>query len=319
MTRKQDELEQESQQSEELQVAQDTAHFTVPVKDEGLGFDQEFAVMQVAALKGTDIHLLANLLSLYPEMRDQLLKAASPVFGNVGIQKALNIVETQARIESQQQSQDEGVAFTDGIMARTDEAAQHEPEAPVNVPEPAQAEQVEAVQEISAAEPEVLAAGLEVAPEARAEVITEATQQLGAEPVAEAIKLQSEDAQEHPQEAVAATEEIKVPETAEITQGRDAEQEETWETKARRYNERHPELVDLFVEAAGPSVVGEDGKVDPALIVAWQKENGVDVDGRIGPATLAKAREGGTKAPPVSLLPAHCAEDESAVDPSCGA
>ena len=312
-TRKHEDESEQDQQSQEVQVAQqDATNFTMPVNDKGLGFDQEFAVMQVAALAGTDIDLLADMLSQHPELRAQMLHAASANFGNNGIQRALNILEAQARAESEN-------AFTEGIMARSDEAAPPVFETAVQVAEPAQAEQIEAVQHIDSDQPEMLAASLEVAPEARAEIIVEATHQLGAEPVAEAIKLQGEEAQAHPQEAGHAAEEIQAPVVEDVTEGKDAAKEETWETRAREWNDRHDKLVDQFIETVGTQVCGPDGRVDPALVVAWQKENGVDVDGRVGPATLAKALEGGSKTPAASLLPAFCANDESATDPNCAA
>ena len=90
-----------------------------------------------------------------------------------------------------------------------------------------------------------------------------------------------------------------------------AESEEAWAVRAAEYNERHAELVARFNELTDDQYVGPDGSVAPDVIVAWQKANGVAVDGRIGPETVAAAKAA-KRVPMAEAVQAPILEEEAA-------
>jgi hypothetical protein len=65
-----------------------------------------------------------------------------------------------------------------------------------------------------------------------------------------------------------------------------------WVAGARKYNDAHADLVSNFNALTGNSCIGADGKVDPQLVADWQRARGLEGDGKIGPLTLAAARQG---------------------------
>jgi hypothetical protein len=79
--------------------------------------------------------------------------------------------------------------------------------------------------------------------------------------------------------------------------------EPPWVVSARAYNTAHPDLVDEFDELTHNAVL-LDGDTDPRAVVHWQKANGLDADGKIGPRTIAKAREVKAKSPERAAAPA---------------
>ncbi len=77
--------------------------------------------------------------------------------------------------------------------------------------------------------------------------------------------------------------------------------EPAWAAGARRYNEAHAELVSEFNELTQGSCRGAGGQLDPQAVARWQRQHGVDADGKVGPHTLAAARHVQAKAGPAGV------------------
>jgi murein L,D-transpeptidase YcbB/YkuD len=71
-----------------------------------------------------------------------------------------------------------------------------------------------------------------------------------------------------------------------------------WASGAQRYNAAHAEYVSDFNELTNNSCLDASGQLDPQLVARWQREHGVDADGKIGPHTVAAARVAQAKAGP---------------------
>lgn len=329
MTRKQDGFEEEQQQHEQLaQVEQP--------KDGGLSVDQELAIAQVASLSSFDHARLAELLVDYPELKPQLLAAAGANMGNASVQRALHLYDAKMKERERSDSGfidgmigletavadttaastevDSDLAFTTGHMENDAAVAATTDISTEVAPAPEQVAQVEVVESMKAGDEEMLAATLNDTPEMRGQVIVKATEELGTETVEKAIEVQAEEQQQAPAEAQLAVEPVPAQAVAEVVEHPKAlDQEEAWIGNARDYNERHAKLVDEFVQLAGTELRLFDGTVDPTVIVAWQQANGVPVDGRIGPATVAAAREGAKKVTEVAET-VVAKQDETAAD-----
>ncbi|MEZ4399995.1 MAG: hypothetical protein R3B06_08250 [Kofleriaceae bacterium] len=176
---------------------------------------------------------------------------------------------------------------------------------------PAQQEQaVEAVAAMSPDDTELLGATLAATPEAHTEIVAEATEQLGTEAVTEALvveQVEQEAKAEAPVTETAAAEEAKLEEEP----VREA-QHSPWFTGAQRYNERHAEFAAEFAILTGATML-DDGSLDPNFVAAWQGMNDVAPDGRVGPLTLAAARQGAAKQPEVTpaMVEGHGNDDIS--------
>jgi hypothetical protein len=58
-----------------------------------------------------------------------------------------------------------------------------------------------------------------------------------------------------------------------------------WVVRARAFNAKHPDEVQLFNHATGYQCVGPNGEPDPNAVANWQANHGVKPDGRIGKET----------------------------------
>jgi hypothetical protein len=77
--------------------------------------------------------------------------------------------------------------------------------------------------------------------------------------------------------------------------------EPAWVGGARKYNAAHAELVADFNDATGNSCLDASGQLDPQAVRRWQAAHGVDADGKVGPHTLAAARQASAKAGPANV------------------
>ena len=69
-------------------------------------------------------------------------------------------------------------------------------------------------------------------------------------------------------------------------------QDEAWVAGARAYNAAHEHLVSKFVEIMqDKSFLGPDGEIDVQKVKAFQRTQGIDADGKVGPATIAAAQK----------------------------
>ena len=76
--------------------------------------------------------------------------------------------------------------------------------------------------------------------------------------------------------------------------------ESAWVTGARTYNAAHADLVSEFNDATAGSCLDAGGQLDPQAVARWQRQHGVDADGKVGPHTLAAARRASAKAGPAA-------------------
>jgi hypothetical protein len=69
--------------------------------------------------------------------------------------------------------------------------------------------------------------------------------------------------------------------------------QDAWVEGARKYNESHMALVDEFNELTNYSCLYKTGSagLDPKAVKRWQEANGLPADGKVGPQTVAKARQ----------------------------
>jgi hypothetical protein len=67
-----------------------------------------------------------------------------------------------------------------------------------------------------------------------------------------------------------------------------AEVEPGWVVRARAFNAKHEDDVNLFNMATG-FVCTVNGQLDPNAVASWQAKNGVDPDGRVGRTTADRA------------------------------
>lgn len=207
-------------------------------------------------------------------------------------------VEEQLGEMAKQQSDEEFARYQIGLMEAEAKAEGHAPaeaEAPKKATAEAQPEQqlVEHVAKTPEAEPELLGAALAENPELRQPLVEEATKAQGAEVVEQAIEVEHQEQEQataiaHDEPALTAEVEAK-PAVIEEEVAQ-PESEEAWAVRAREYNEAHAELVARFNELTDNMYAAPDGTLAPDVIVAWQKANGVSVDGRIGPETVAAAK-----------------------------
>jgi murein L,D-transpeptidase YcbB/YkuD len=76
--------------------------------------------------------------------------------------------------------------------------------------------------------------------------------------------------------------------------------EPTWVAGARKYNQAHATLVDEFNDLTNYKLAVDEGIVDPQTVARWQADHGLPADGKVGPHTLATARQVVAKAGPAS-------------------
>ena len=77
--------------------------------------------------------------------------------------------------------------------------------------------------------------------------------------------------------------------------------EPAWVGGARKYNDAHAELVADFNDATGNSCLDASGRLDPQAVRRWQAAHGLGADGKVGPHTLAAARQASAKAGPANV------------------
>jgi hypothetical protein len=79
-----------------------------------------------------------------------------------------------------------------------------------------------------------------------------------------------------------------------------------WVASARRYNTAHAELVDEFHDLTDFVCREEDTSgTNPKAVAAWQRNHGLDPDGKIGHQTVAAARANKAKGATASSTPAQ--------------
>ncbi len=226
-------------------------------------------------------------------------------------------VEGQIEEMAKQQSDEEFVAYEIAKMeADQQERGQSEPAEEAKDVEtiaPEQQQMVEQVAAIPEQAPELIGTALAENPELREPLIEQVAAEQGTEVVAEAVEIETEEKQaevaQEPEAPQAEQEIAAEPVIEEEAKGQEST-EEAWVSGARRYNERHAELVAMFNEATDNRYAGPDGSVSPEVIVAWQQANNIAVDGRIGPETVAAAKDGARKIPLAEAIQAPVVEEQ---------
>ncbi|HEX2685769.1 MAG TPA: hypothetical protein VHN14_04090 [Kofleriaceae bacterium] len=82
----------------------------------------------------------------------------------------------------------------------------------------------------------------------------------------------------------------------EVLDDKPASAEPAWVGGARKYNAAHAEFVSDFNELTNNSCLDAAGQLDPQAVARWQRQHGVEADGKIGPHTVAAARAAQVKA-----------------------
>jgi hypothetical protein len=62
-----------------------------------------------------------------------------------------------------------------------------------------------------------------------------------------------------------------------------------WVVRARAFNAKHADEVQLFNHATGYQCMGANGEIDPNAVATWQASHGVQPDGRVGKQTADAA------------------------------
>jgi hypothetical protein len=166
----------------------------------------------------------------------------------------------------------------------------------LNTPEPGS---WEAVKQIvwGVATAEDLATVLKANPQYRQQILDEAKRNLGDAEIKRAVKMAdapagaatAEPEQQAPPKA--APEEPKPGDKPPGLTPPDQEAQAAWIGQARAYNNAHTEFADEFLGIVGPVMLGEDGLLDPTKVAHWQREHGLEADGKVGPHTVAAARQ----------------------------
>ncbi|MBP8809258.1 MAG: hypothetical protein KBG48_34720 [Kofleriaceae bacterium] len=188
--------------------------------------------------------------------------------------------------------------FTGYMSVRPEDVKPIQDEGVATEEEGEKQEVVAAVEQMTEDDSALLGATMAEHPEARAEIMAEAMPVVGEAVVAEAVTIETEEVKEEPAAEVAVEAEAAEAEVSEETDEKPTHSR-NWVRGAQRYNARHSEMVAEFVQLTG-APVAEDGTVDPNFVAAWQTENGVSPDGRIGPLTVTAAREGANNKPKVT-------------------
>jgi hypothetical protein len=226
---------------------------------------------QVAALGPADAAALADLLVLYPGFTQRILSVAAPQVGNAAVQRGISIAQAKQNARG-----------TPGAMNNRE---MHEmlDESPGATAAPTAAPKAQGKPgTLSNAEMHELLD--DPAPQSRAQgkpgTLSNTEMHEILDDPAPQSKVQGKpgtlsNAEMHeilddPAEAKAA--------------------EPAWATAARKYNIAHGDLVADFNALTQQSCIGADGRLDPALVAAWQAKHGLAADGKIGPHTVAAAR-----------------------------
>lgn len=269
--------------------------------------DEEFAAYQMGVMtqEAKDDAFVQEQLGEIQQQDNDEAFVAEQMGVMAQAQSDEQFVQEQIDDAAKRQSDEEFVKYQLGVMEAEQKhehgaeapAAEHKKSAEEAAPEEKQL--VETVAQAPEAAPEVLGTALAEQPQLREPLLEQATEVHGAAVVEQAVEV------EHQEQAAAGPQADAAPVVEQTTtdqptvveaeaQG-SATAEEAWFEGARRYNEDHAALVEMFNELTDNQYVLPDGTVSPEVIVAWQEANGVAVDGRIGPETVAAAKAGAKK------------------------
>jgi hypothetical protein len=291
----------------------------------------EFAKQQVHVIEPGNSLRLAILIQTMPQYQDQILAEAQIALGNATVQAALAQLgvhmqgpapeQDQAALDAVKQ-ESSGPADQPGSQAVLDQyqdqvmnapaptvvdqykddinAAQAPDVAPVanlqKAPDPNSWEDTVRFQVLAATTAEELAVVLKGFPQFRQQILE--TSQLAdvekerAVQMADAPTQDATEEQAPPPPAAEGPQPGDTPTTADPTSEADLEKEPAWIGRARAYNldDDHIGNSSQF-NALTEGQFSQSGQLDPVLIAAWQQQNGLEPDGRVGEHTLAKAQE----------------------------
>ena len=239
---------------------------------------------QVLRLGPGDAQALRDLLTLYPVFSRGILAVAAAHVGNAAVQRALAMVQQNAHGQPT-----EGAGANQALIKDTlqDDAAKPA----VGRPPPVTG----LIQETLADEPAV----------GRPPPVTGLIKETLADepavgrppPVTGLIKetLADEPAVGRPPPVTGLIQETLADEPAKTAAV------PAWVGGARKYNEAHAELVSDFNDATAGSCLDASGQLDPQAVARWQAKHGLAADGKVGPHTLAAARQASAKAGPAAV------------------
>jgi Putative peptidoglycan binding domain len=243
---------------------------------------------QVLRLGPGDAQALRDLLTLYPVFSRAILAVAAPHVGNAAVQRALAMVQQNAHGQPT-----EGAGANQALIKDTlqDDAAKPAHAPTVGKPPPVTG----LIQETLADEPTV----------GKPPPVTGLIKETLADeptvgkppPVTGLIRetLADGPAVGKPPPVTGLIQETLADEPAKSAAV------PAWVAGARKYNEAHAELVSDFNDATGGSCLDAGGQLDPQAVARWQAKHGLAADGKVGPQTLAAARQASAKAGPAAV------------------
>ena len=223
---------------------------------------------QVMGLGPGDAAALADMLTLYTDLSVRILTVASPRVGNAAVQRAITIAQNKTRTQGRSGALNQGE-----MHDLLDEA-----------PAPAQAQGKPGT--LSQAEMH--------------EMLDEKPAQAQGKPGTLSQAEMHEMLDEKPAQAQGKPGTLSQAEMHEVLDEKPAAAEPAWAAGARKYNDAHAQMVSDFNEATGNSCLDASGQLDPQAVARWQRQHGVEADGKVGPHTVAAARQASAKAGPAA-------------------
>jgi len=224
---------------------------------------------QVMRLGPGDAQALRDLLTLYPVFSSGILAVAAPHMGNAAVQRAIAMVQQNAVGQ------------------------------PLATSGPEYQERLGGLESNAVGRPPASAAS----PEANRALLTEIPMDGQAMPAARPKPLwmsQPPPSAASPEANRALLMEIPMDDQAMPGTAAKPAAEPAWVAGARTYNDAHAGLVSEFNDATANSCLDASGQLDPQAVARWQRQHGVEADGKVGPHTLAAARQASAKAGPAA-------------------
>jgi hypothetical protein len=320
------ELETEEKKEDVAPVIAPAALEQAPAQPAGMTSDQENVIWNLQVLDAGDYKLLAQVLKNYPELHEQIIARAAADLGNDTVAKALQVLAGVQEPEAPSEKAAADAPAADGaggpadqtfdyttspLALFYDEKAKERDHVDFMLANPAVADQVIA----QAAEVDVGLA-LNVADQydaAAAQPKTEgvAREETPAQVIEETSKAAAEDVKAEQPRSEEHAAPVPAQEAVEAKPLVEPEKETGWVVRARAFNAEHADEVARFLAATGGACMA-DGVLDPNLVAQWQSRHGVEVDGRIGAATVDAA---GKQQPQTFEESAKEAEEEQLPEP----
>jgi hypothetical protein len=290
---------------------------------------------QVMRLGPADAPALADLLNLYASLSVRILTVAAPHVGNSAVQRAITIAQNQSKAQGapgalsqgeMHEMLDDAPAKAQGKPGALSQAEMHEmlDDAPARTQgKPGALSQAEMHEMLDDAPAKTQGKPGALSQAEMHEMLDDAPAKAQGRPGALSQAEMHEMLDDAPAKAQGRPGALSQAEMHEVlddkpAQGRpgalsQAEMHEVlddkpaaaapaWVAGARKYNALHAEFVSDFNDATASSCVDASGQLDPEAVARWQRQHGLDADGKVGSHTLAAARQASAKAVPAATV-----------------